>query len=409
MAASAKPTAREVAAGKYGLEGGGYHPVTRPFGPDGKRECPGCGERREPEDFEVYTNNGETWYLRSLCRHCSPSSKKRENMARGITEEANLPPYAQADHLRIKSYGFSWAYFAERRLAEASHRVQVRDIKQLAPPQRVNMYAIALKRGDQFPPVIVTADGYLVDGHTRTEAARKIGWTTFPTFVVDVNYSDAPASVRKQLQKLGAGFNNTHGQAMTGKDIARIISDVGEQDTSPKELARELHISESTANTHLNAARTRKRAEKVGVKLDETLTPSHLRLFGNKTKYFSDDVFREFITLTQDAHLTIAATTDLAKRLEVTGTEHEKMELLAVERSGYHNVIDGGSVSPSKAAKLRQSLGFLLRQEDPDTLAEQDPHASRMHIRTVRDAWERLDKILLAQEQVERARLTEMG
>jgi hypothetical protein len=329
-------------------------------------------------------------------------------MARAITAEENLPPYAQASPERIAGFGFAWSFFRERKLAPVAQRVQVRPITQLAPPREVAKYATDLKRGDQMPPVIMTADNYLIDGHTRTEAARKIGWTTFPSFVLDVNYSDAPASVRKQLTALGASFNLTHGRGMSTAAVAAIIAEVAYDDDSPRDLAKRLHIPEATANTYLNAARATRRAEKVGVELTGTLTPSHLKLFGGKAKHFSDDVFREMISLAQDARLTIPATTVLAKRLEGTGTENERMALLEAERAGYHSVITGGDANPSRAAKLRQTLGFLNGQDDPAILAEQDPHAARMHIKAVRDARDRLDMILAAQERVERARLVSL-
>jgi hypothetical protein len=329
-------------------------------------------------------------------------------MARGITKEESLPGYAQSTAPRIKVFGFNWMFFPEWKLADPNHRVQIRPIAQLAPAREIAKYAQDLKRGDQMPPVIMTSDYYVIDGNTRTEAARKIGRTTFPTFVLDVNYSDATDSQRKQLIALGASMNLTHGRSMNIAATAAIIESITYDDTSPKQLAKDLHIPESTANTYLNAAKTRRRAKRVGVELKDTLTNSHLKLFGNKTKYFSDQVFKVFIQLTQDARLTVPATTILSRRLEDLGTEDERLDLLKVEREAYSDVIEGGQGNPSKAAKLRQSLGFLINA-DAEVLAEHNPQASRLHTRTIRQAYEQLEKIMDAQIRVERARKIQTG
>jgi hypothetical protein len=324
-------------------------------------------------------------------------------MARGITKEESLPGYAQASAPRIKVFGFNWMFFPEWKLADPNHRVQVRPIEQLAPPREVTKYAQDLKRGDQMPPVIMTSDGYLIDGNTRTEAARKIGRTMFPTFILDVDFSEATESQVKQLIALGASMNLTHGRGMNIAAVASIIEAITFDDTSPKQLAKDLHIPESTANTYLNAAKTRRRAKRLDVTLADTLTNSHLKLFGNKAKYFSDQVFKSFILLVQDARLTVPATTALSKRLEALGTESERLEVLKVEREAYSDIITGGQANPSKAAKLRQSLGLLINT-DAEVLAEMNPQAAHLHAQTLRKAWEQLENVMLAQTQVERAR-----
>jgi hypothetical protein len=327
-------------------------------------------------------------------------------MAKALTRAADLPPYAQAYVAQIESFGFGWRFVEDYRLGTVDKRVQVRDIEDRAPLHETSKYAQALKRGDQFPPVFHTADNYLVDGATRTEAARQIGWTTFPTFILDVKYSNAPDSVRRQLTSLGAGFNATHGKRMSAANFALIVDTISVEDDTPKEIAKRLHLPESTANTLLNAAKAKHRATKLGVQLNGSLTNSHLRLFGGKANQFTDPVFRAFIQLAQDAHLTITATSELSKRLAATGTERERLDMLESEQQGYRNVIDGGSAKPTRAAKLRQSLGYLIGQ-DSDELAELDPHASRLHAQTLRDAMIALENVVNAQARVERTRLQE--
>jgi hypothetical protein len=326
-------------------------------------------------------------------------------MARAVTRKEDLPPYAQASVQRIEEFGFGWRFFADHKLGDITNRVQVRDTDKLAPPAEVSKYAQAMKRGDQFPPAILTGDGVLVDGSTRTEAVNKNNWRTFPAFELDVLYHKAPDSVKRQLKYLGSGFNLTHGRGMNTANLMRIVDDLALDDDTPQDLARRLHIPNSTANTLLNASKARKRAERLGIVLNDNLTNSHLRLFGAKSPLYTDPVFASFILLAQDARLSITATTDLARRLAASGTENERLEVLAEERSGYRDIISGGATSPSRAAQLRRSLGFLIGQDDADTLAELSPEASETHVKTLIAAADRLNKVIAAQQRVEQSRL----
>jgi hypothetical protein len=330
-------------------------------------------------------------------------------MAKVIVNKADLPPYAQAYVTRIEEFGFRWKFVAEHRLGDIGRRVQIRDDEKVAPPSEVSRYAQAMRRGDQMPPVVLTADNYMVDGNTRTEAANKLGWRTFPAFELDVSFHNAPDSIKRQLQYLGGGFNLTHGRGMNTANITHLVESLSLEDDTPRELARRLHLPESTASTVLNASKARKRATRLNIKLNGKLTNSHLKLFGAKSQLFTDPVFAQFILLTQDARLSIQATTDLAKRLQAAGTEAERLEVLREERNGYHDIIVGGATSPSRAAQLRRSLGFLIGQDDPDVLAELEPSAADTHMKTMVAAARRLTEVIEAQQKIERSRHTTGG
>jgi hypothetical protein len=322
-----------------------------------------------------------------------------------ITRETELPGYARATATHIKRFSFTWRFVEEQPLADIIlKRVQVRDITQLAPPHEVNRYSEAMKRGDQFPPVIVTSDGYLVDGATRTLAAAKREWLTFPAFVLDVNFEGAIPEQRSQLIYMGAGFNLTHGRGMNTKNVADIISQVTGVEDTPGEVARKLHISTATASTLLNAANARKRAVKLGVEVNGALTNSALKLFGGKSAKFTDPVFSEFFRLAQDAKLPYTTLTNLAKRLESAGTEHERIDILAEERAAYRDIIEGGATSPSKAAQLRQKLGFLLNVEDPEKMVEHEAGAIGQHNAALAEAARKLMKVIEAQQNADKAR-----
>jgi hypothetical protein len=332
-------------------------------------------------------------------------------MARAITVESQLPPYAAEVVERVKALGFGWKFIEELRLAEPLRRVQVRDTEHLAPPYEVSRYAQSYKRGDQMPPVIQTRDGYLVDGHTRTEAARRLHWDTLPTVQVDVIYENATEPMRNQLRKLGMGFNNTHGRAMSASNIRALIEQIALEDDRPRDLAREMHLPESMVNTVTNAVKAQKRANKLGITLiPGVLTNSHLKTLGGKSDKYTGPVFADLISLVQDARLTTPQTADLARRVEASDTEADRLTLLTGERNALRDVINGyrkdpdtRRTAPSRAGKLRQHLGYIINN-DPEKLTEMDVREADRHLRTLTDARDQLDKVIAEQIAVQRAR-----
>jgi hypothetical protein len=329
-------------------------------------------------------------------------------MARAITMEKDLPPYAAETVQRVKALGFGWRFVEAYPLADK--RVQVRNIESLAPPGEVSRYAQSLRRGDQMPPVIVTTDKWLVDGNTRTEAARKLGWGAFPTIIIEVTYDSAPDSVRRQVKILGGGFNNTHGRAMNARNLAELIEQLTRDEEKPSELAKELHLPSSMTATFVNAVKATRRANTLGVNVTGVLSNSHLKLFGGKSERYTSPVFAAMFNLVQDARLTIPQTTDLMKRVDRTETEAERMKLLREARDNNAEAIRmfrGQSEtihrSPSRSGKLRQYLGYLVNT-DADKLVEQNSAEGAHHLVYLQDAREKLDKVISEQMLVNASR-----
>lgn len=136
----------------------------------------------------------------------------------------NLPKFTQITEA-IEYHGFKWD-FKNVKLstlktgAEGSVRLQVRSLKDVAPLKRINDYAIKLPH-TVFPPIVVTKDGFIVDGNTRVAANLKIGRSQVEAVVIDVEFSTAGEKVIKKLGILGALFNADNGQDL---DQAAILA-----------------------------------------------------------------------------------------------------------------------------------------------------------------------------------------
>ena len=97
-----------------------------------------------------------------------------------VKNPSSIPDEAKIVLKRIEALGFSANYNAECDLPDLSKRQQTRLGKHAAPRDEVVKYAENMKRGDKFPPITVTRDGILIDGHTRTAAAYKANLSCFP-------------------------------------------------------------------------------------------------------------------------------------------------------------------------------------------------------------------------------------
>jgi len=67
-----RPTSRELARDKYGLDGTVPSSRANVFGADGMRRCVRCGQLRTPEEYQVYWESGHNhaYFLRGACVHC---------------------------------------------------------------------------------------------------------------------------------------------------------------------------------------------------------------------------------------------------------------------------------------------------------------------------------------------------
>lgn len=320
-------------------------------------------------------------------------------MATAITDRRHLPDYAQATASRIELLGFRWRFLEDAHLADISRRVQVRDITALAPHNEVARYAQALKRGDLMPPVILTKDLYLVDGNTRTEAARKANWSYFPAFVLDEKFQEAPEALLKRFITLGAASNLTHGRGMSRENIAMVIAAVMTPGEPAKDVAAKLHIPVSTVSSVLNVQKAKDKLTSLGVDTsDESrLTPSHLRTIGGQLPRYTDPVLVKYAELIRDGQLTTTDARALGKRLTEAGTEEEKLDLILNERGARRDIISGQSSKPQPSAKLRQTLGFLLGST-PGDMIEFNHEMRSQHRRILYDAVDQLNKVIAAQE-----------
>jgi hypothetical protein len=339
-------------------------------------------------------------------------------MAPPIMTMKSLPPVAQSTAAKIATLGFGerrWRYEGNHDLAEASKVSQVRDIEDRAPAKKVAHYAEMLRpftgarlRGQMtFPPVIYTNDGYLLDGNTRDQAARRLGWVTFPAIVLNDNWEGANEALMEKFLSLGTLLNITNGTDLSRANVERLLAQIVKDDDSPADIAKKLQVSRSTVMNLMNATKTRKRADELGVDLSGAkITRTHLSDLGAAIDKFTNPVFVNFLELIRDAELSTNEQRSIAKRIFAAGEEFQKMEIISEERASRHGKVTGHAGRPPQSAQLRQALGKILKFKDnPGRAVEDAPESSQLHRTVIWEAISTLQKIANEQDIQDSKRL----
>lgn len=326
-------------------------------------------------------------------------------MAQGIIKAASLPASAQSTALKLAHLGYhegSWRYVHAFPLGDVSRVVQIRDTAALAPPMEVAKYADIIRqytnRRDQLimPPVVYTRDGYTVDGNTRIQAAYKANWASYPAFILNVAFEDAPQAVVNQLIMLGTMLNLTHGRGLSAANIEQLIITVTQDGDSPDDVARKLQISKSTVQNVMSARRTRERAERLNIPVDMSkVTRTHLAELGGKHDKMGDRPFSEMLKLIQDAGLSVTETRIITRMMVGATSDEDKLAVIAQEKASRGDVIAGNARKPSRAAQLRQHLGMVLKHKDNmGLLVETNLTAGVLHAEVIAETIKALEELL---------------
>ncbi len=321
-----------------------------------------------------------------------------------ITDPRRLPDEAKPLLEEFRNLGFgSWSFDTAGRMPDVTRRVQVRNIDKLAPPVEVSRYALAYERGDKLPPVVVTRDGFLVDGATRVMGALKAKKSSISQFTIGADWEGGAEMVKKRFIGLGTALNMRHGRKMDDANIMDLILLVAQEGEAARTLAARLHCSESTVNGALAQKRAIDRAIRLNV-APEGLKGSHLKSLGGKTQ-LTDPVWTALVELTRDAGLTVTELGEIAREVTERSTQDAKLEAIAAERKSRADQIRGISRRPTRAGVVRRGLGALLQAElEPATAVELDPQAAERYIDFLRRSRRTIDDILAEQARVESSR-----
>jgi hypothetical protein len=326
-------------------------------------------------------------------------------MATTITDRKNLPDNAQPIAEQIEKLGFKWTFDYQYPIPspDKTQRVQIR--ANPAPSSEVTKYAAAMKRGDVFPPGVVTKDGRFVDFNTRSKAAWKTGRRDYPVFVLNAVFEGATESERERLYLLGAAFN-THGpKPLTRTELAEAVSQIKGRDWTAERVAALLGVTQSRVNIVFAQRKAEQRAERLGISFNGSVNPSNRALLGQRGEKLNDPPFAAIASLAQDAGLTGEELRDLCNRVQaVSGSDDERVALVNSEREARQAQIDNYRATARRKPPLSSEMLKRTRYIEgfagsAGELVDYNPNTGESYLRSVERAALVLDELAQAQRE----------
>ena len=330
-------------------------------------------------------------------------------MGTAITLAKSLPPNAQLLQQKMTLVGFpekTWRYISNHDLADMNKVIQNRGIRGLAKKEKIDHYKTVLKPYTMIrdeltvPPVVFTADDWLLDGNTRTLAAAELGWMTFPAMVLNFRYEgDTPQQIIDQMHELAAVLNLGHGDNLDRESTENAIARLLKDDTSPLDLARRLGVSRSTVQNVQYARKARLQAERLGLSYTApNISRSHMAELGRIG--YDDPVFAGLLKLIILGNMSLSDQRTIQRRLAAETTESAKVRLLTDEIEGRSTMRPGRATKPRPSARLRQ-IGGQFTNRDPGEFVETNPKTFGTHRSSVLAMIGQLQKIYDRQLQME--------
>lgn len=325
-----------------------------------------------------------------------------------LTRKTDLPESAWMTVRLVEKLGFTdWRFDYEYPTPpDILRRLQIRDDSHYAPGEEIAKMAAAMKRGDDVPPIVVTADGYLVDGNTRVRAAQRAQFPHIKAVILHERYESASEGVKRRLHVLGAGFNARNGRGIDRGEIRQAVLTIGaDRNYDGTQIAALLGVTERMVRDILVEQRARERATNAGVEVNGSIPASQLRRLGGASEKLNTAPYVALVKLTQDAGLTVSELGELITRVRGADSDKTAMALLAEEREARREQIQEFIASrksrPSEAAKLRQRLGYVVEWEaDAERLVERSPNFAASHRDLVKRAIGVLEAVLAVQKKV---------
>ena len=120
--------------------------------------------------------------------------------------------------------------------------LQIRSDRNLAPKANVDAYAVQMD-WSVFPPLVITQDSVLVDGHTRTAARRQRGETHDRALRIGLAWGGADEDTRRHIQLIGQVINNTQGQRLDAAETRSMVLNMLALDMAEDRIAAQAGVT----------------------------------------------------------------------------------------------------------------------------------------------------------------------
>lgn len=309
-----------------------------------------------------------------------------------IKNRAQLDDVAKPVVDLIEKFGFAWKFITNYPTPGVDREVQIRNESHRGPRQEVIKYAAAMTRGDRLPPIVISRDGYTIDGNTRSRAAVKNRYPTLGALMLDDDWDTDDRRVRERMRALGAAFNLRNGRGIDQEEQDNAIRALAADGTyAPSRIADLLGVPVGRVNAALYVDRAIDRLERLGVSVSDSVGKPQLQELGRAANKLNDKPYEALYSIIRDAGLPTREIRRLTSSVAKSGSDVAALELLAKDRAGRRVQIAeyraSGRSRPSASLELRKHLEWILRHENnPKELAERNQTLIQEHLLLVRRA-----------------------
>jgi hypothetical protein len=308
--------------------------------------------------------------------------------------------------VEIERLGFSWHEEPSYELSQLSpdRRVQVRDSEHYAPKAQVAQYAVQMKE-TAFPPILVTSNGWTVDGSTRVGAKHLNKDKFIHAIVLAVEYGKS-AKVDAELHALAATLNQQGGLRLTTQEMKGVALRLVKLGWKNESINRAVGVKTGLVNNIKREVAAQAKFDRVGFKNAAKLGPSSLRSFGMEPVLGLNDVpFKKLVELAVEANLGPAEIKELADDMKKTGSDAGMIKHVDAKKAEMSDRIREhallGNGKPPASSQLRRHLGFITgHAAQPTALVERSPAAMAEHLRVMEEAVQILEVAITAQEKL---------
>lgn len=295
--------------------------------------------------------------------------------------------------IEIERLGFGWTEVADFDLTRLSveRRIQVREVTHYAPKDAVERYAIQMGE-TAFPPIVVTADDWIIDGNTRVGAKLRRKEKFSPAIVLDVAFQGASRKQENLLHGLAATLNAQNGVPLTAKEVRAVAQRLVEMGWKTEEIGRAIGLAPGGVTQVKKEIEAATKLKRVGLDPNGAVKGPSLRALGAKDVVSLNDVpFRELAKLATDAGLNASEIGATAKEARATGSDTGAVDVMTKLRTELGDRIQErrltGVGKPPVSRQLRQHLGFVTKFAGREQeLIETDPKVNETHIEALTSA-----------------------
>lgn len=258
--------------------------------------------------------------------------------------------------------------------------VQIRAAAHRAPTERVAEYVMHMKHGAIFPPIVIAANGMLVDGNTRLEATRKIGRKMIPAYRVKFPHLG-------MAKMIGAAINQMGGDRLSPEEIVMAAEAMLADGNNDEAIARHLGCSSG----HVRNVRRDKQFREATERLELT----HLQIPKLAARALAgiqhDAPFKSATEAVAAAKPAIKDIAELVTKVEKTRSDAEAVAVVNAAREAWGPVTGAPphrSLSRGPAKKALRCVQDLITAGDPDPavlVLEKDAAAA--------EAWRKLSAL----------------